>query len=512
MSSPRPNELNFTSKEIRIKFNKYMVERTVESSLYFPPFDLKDLKISWSGAEIKIRVEKPYQENRTYILTIGAGSEDSRGNYLGKAYNIVFSTGSTIDTGMVVGNVYAPKPKPYTVAAYRITPEIDTLRPDVNLPRYVTQSNDSGSYSLQGLADGKYRLICFDDQLRNYMYAPQLDLYASATHDVVVTKNEPTVNNVDFIVAKEDTSHPQLYSAALANDGLLLLKFSEPIDTSYMLPSYFVVRDSATGDTLPADFAARLASNDYNIVVRTAKPVRFHRKYFVTVTDSVRDLQHNRMSASSNTVVIEPDSTLARVNPYYFSFPDSSRGITAYDTMLCQFVIPSMKGVPTDPHVSLLDSAGTVMKGLVARESNSMFGVDLMKLASQQWYTLELAYRSDTKDSVVKRRFMTIDSTSLGEMEGTAMPLIPGKRIVVAAQKEGGKAFYILADAKGKFDLNRIPSGTYTVRAYVKHGRGMEYYNGRSYPFKFAEPFGVYQGSVKIRARWTTEGIVIRMY
>lgn len=511
-SSPQANQLNFSAKEIRIKFDKYMVERTVESSLYFPPFDLKDLKIDWSGKEMKIRVEKAYEKNRTYILTIGAGSEDVRGNYLGKAYNIVFSTGSKIDTGMVTGNVYAPKPKPYTVAAYRVTPDIDTLHPDVNLPRYVTQSNDSGSYALQGLAVGKYRLVCFDDQLRNYMYAPQLDLYSSATHDVVVTKEQPTVNKVDFIVAREDTSHPQLYSAALANNGLLLLKLSEPIDTSHMLPSYFVVRDSATGDTLPADFAARLESNEYNVVVRTSTPVKLHRKYFVTATDSLRDLQKNHMSVTNNTVVIEPDSAAARVNPYYFSFADSAKGLTAYDTMFCQFVVPYMNGIPTDPGVSLLDSAGTPLKGTVTRESNSMFMINLPKLSSSEWYTVKLDYRSDTKDSVVKRSFMTIDSLSLGEIEGNVTPSIPGKRVVVAAQKEGGKVFYALADSNGSFKFDRIPSGTYTIRAYVKHGQGMEYFNGKSYPYRFAEPFGVYPGKVKMRARWTTEGIVIRMH
>lgn len=516
MSSPTLNQLNFTSREITIKFDKYMVQRTVESSIYFPPFELNDLKFDWSGKEVKIHVEKPYEKDRTYILTIGAGAQDDRGNYLGKAYNIVFSTGEKIDTGMVSGNIYAPKPKPYTVAAYPVTPEIDTLHPNLVLPRYITQSDDSGRYVLQGLADGKFRLICFDDQMRNFLYAPQFDLYASATHDVQVTKSGQSVKNVDFIVSMEDTSRPQLYSAALANDGLLLLKFSEPLDTTNMLPAYFVVRDSTTGDTLPVDYAARLASNEYNVVIRTTTPIRFHRKYFVTATDSVRDDQDNPMSDHNNKVVIEPDTVSAKVNPYFFNFPDSLKGVTDYDTIFCQFVIPSMNGVRADPVVTLLDSTGKVMSGMVARESQTTFAVRLHGLDPSTWYSMKLEYKSAeggaVKDSVVKRSFMTVDSMLIGDLEGSVGPVVPGKRIVVAAEKERGKVFYTHADSSGDFKLDGILSGVYTVRAYFQHGPGMRYFSGRSYPYQFAEPFGVYKSQVKIRARWTTEGVAIRIH
>ncbi len=515
MSSPTANELNFSSKEIKLKFDKYMVRRTVESSIFFPPYSLNDLKFDWSGKELSIEVNKPLQKNRTYILTVGARAQDDHGNYLGKAVNIVFSTGAQIDTGMISGQVYAPKPEPYTVAAYPVTPEIDTLHPYLTLPRYITQSDDSGRYVLQGLADGNYRLICFNDQMRNFLYAPQIDLYSSATRDVKVTSSDQKVGGVDFIAATEDTARPQLYSVSLANDGLLLLKFSEPLDTSYISPSYFVVRDSATGDTLPVDFAARLESNEYNVVLRTAKPVPLHLKYFVTATDSLRDIYDNLMSIGNSSQVFAPDSASAKVAPYFFNFADSLKGVTPYDTMFCQFVIPSMNGIRTDPTVTLLDSVGNVMRGLIRRASGTVFAVDLHQLKPSEWYSLRLEYKTDSsgaeKDSIVKRSFMTVDSTLLGDLEGNVTPVIQGKRIIVAARDAGGKVFYAYADRDGAFKIDGILAGVYDVRAYVQHGKGMAYFNGRSYPYQFAEPFGVYPNDIKIRARWTTDGVVITL-
>jgi Bacterial Ig-like domain len=515
-SYPTVNQINFDSREIRIEFDKYMVRQSVEGSIYFPPFDKKDLQFDWSGKEIDIEVKKPFDTNRTYILTIGARAQDTRGNYLGKAINIVFSTGAHVDTGMVTGRVYANKAQPYTVAAFPVTPDIDTLRPSECLPRYVTQSDDSGRYVLQGLANGKYRLICFDDQMQNFMYAPQVDLYSSATHDVVLTPADQQVGDVDFALGIEDTSRPQIYSVDMAADGLLLLKFSEPIDTAHLRPSFFVVRDSVTGDTIPVDFAARLESNEYNTVIQTRSPLRLHTKYFITATDSIKDLAQNPMSAGNNTIVIQPDSASVVVSPYFFSFADSLKGVTSYDTMFCQFVIPSMDGFPTNPEVSLFDSSGKTMSGFITRESPTMFGIRLGNLAPREWYAVKLRYRErdggSEKDSVVTRRFMMADSTTLGDVEGTVTPVASGERIVVGAERQGGKDFYVFADSSGAFKLDGITAGTYTLRAFLQHGEGMKYYNGRSYPYRFAAPFGVYKDQVKVRARWTTEGIAIGLH
>ena len=148
-----------------------MVERTVDNAIYFPPFSAKEIGFGWSGKELTMKLLRPIEKNRTYILTVGAGAQDTRGNDLGKAISIVFSTGSNIDTGSVSGRVYSSKAQAYTVSAYAVTDSMDTLRPFVDLAKYVTQSDDSGRYVMQGLAVGRYRLICFDDQMKNFTYA-----------------------------------------------------------------------------------------------------------------------------------------------------------------------------------------------------------------------------------------------------------------------------------------------------------------------------------------------------
>lgn len=512
-SSPFQRQLNFHSQEVVIRFDKYMTERTVENAIYFPPFNSKEMGFDWSGKELTIKLHKPLEKDRTYILTIGAGAQDTRSNFLGKAINLVFSTGSQVDTGSVSGQVYSSAVQPYTIAAFSVTDSIDTLRPSMNLPKYVTQSDDSGRYVMQGLAVGSYRMICFDDQLKDFTYATQMDNYASAAHDIEVTKAVQSIDDINFMPANEDTSHPQLYSADLAKDGSLLLKFSEAIDSASVSHEGFFVRDSVTSENFPVDYAVRREDNNYNVTLGLSKPLPFKHTYLITALKTIKDFQSNRMSSENNTVVLKPDSATVDIPLFYFNFPDSLQSVTTYDTLFCQLISPTIFHFNSDSlAVSLLDSAGGLVPGGITRRSGNVFRVSLTGLKSFGWYRVDFKFHiaGSKEDSIVDHRFRMVDFSNLGDIEGAVTP--HAGRIVVVATKTDGKRFLTFAEPDGKFHVGGIVAGTYTLSAYVQHGESVDYFSGKSYPFKFAEPFGVYPDPIKVRARWTSEGAVIRIY
>jgi len=513
-SSPSQKQLNFNSDELEIRFDKYMSERAVENAIYFPPFSSKEIDFDWSGKELTIKLRKPLEKDRTYILTIGAGAQDTRNNSIGKAVNLVFSTGSKVDTGIISGTVFfTGKAQAYTVAAFSVTDSIDTLRPSMNLAKYVTQSDDSGRYIMQGLAAGKYRLVCFDDQMRNFTYAIQMDNYASATHDIEMTDSLQSITDMNFMPATEDTSRPQLYSADLAKDGTLLLKFSEMLDSSSISPRYFYVRDSVTAEDFPVDYAARREDNKLNVTLGLAKPLPLKRTYLVTATENIRDLQSNKISPENNPVVLKPDSATVRVPQYYFNFSDSVRDVNPHDTLFCQIMSPAISHSTSDtPFVSLVDSTGSLVPAGIFRQSESVFKISLQDLKSLGWYSAEIRYRfaGSEKDSVMARSFRMIDFATLGDIEGEIIPA--GKKVVVLAASADGKKYVTLAGPDGKFHIGEVPAATFTLGAYVQHNNGIDYYSGKSFPYKFAEPFGVYPDPVKVRARWTSEGVKIRLF
>jgi hypothetical protein len=514
-SSPSQKELNFHSQKLVLEFDKYMEERTVENAIYFPPFSAKEIGFDWSGKELTMKLLTPLEKNRTYILTIGAGAQDDRGNNLGKAINLVFSTGAKIDTGSVSGRVYFSKAQAFTIAAYAATDSIDTLRPSMDLAKYVTQSDDSGRYVMQGLAAGKYRLICFDDQMKNFTYAPMMDNYASASHDIKITDSVQNVDDMNFMPAGEDTSRPQLYGAEPSKDGTLLLKFSEVIDSASISPRYFFVRDSISAEKFPVDFAARREDNKYNVMLGLTKPLLPGRNYLITALKEVKDNWGNEMSRENNTAALKFDTATVNPQSIYFNFSDSLQNVTTYDTLFCQFISPIVFHPDSGSvSVSLLDSTGTNVPGGIVRVSSTIFGVSLGALKTLEWYSIELKYRLPEmqKDSIVSRHFMMIDFSSLGDIEGRITSgTLAGKKIIVAAEGNG-KRFTTMVGADGRFRLDGIVGGNYTVDAYVQHDEGWDYFQGRSFPFKFAEQFGFYPDPIKVRARWTSEGVEIRLY
>jgi hypothetical protein len=287
-----------------------------------------------------------------------------------------------------------------------------------------------------------------------------------------------------------------------------------------------MIRDSTTGQIYPVDYAVRLEGNEYDVVLGMQKPLPLRRKYFVTVSDSVKDLHLNRMSPQNNPAVIEIDSATTDMVPYYFDFPDSLQNVTTYDTLFCQFSSKSVYEDSAGVDVSLVDSTGKNVQGAVVRGPATIFSVQLEKLNSLSWYSLKIKYPKDSvgttakepvssggnKDSVVVRHFKMIDFSTLGEIEGSISPTLSGRQLIVVAVRKDGKKFFSFADDKGEFKLTGIPLANYTVRAYVMHDSTVQYFSGKSYPYQFAEPFGVYTDEVKVRAKWTTEGVEIKLY
>ncbi|MGC8653229.1 MAG: Ig-like domain-containing protein [Candidatus Kryptoniota bacterium] len=513
-SSPAFGEKNFHSQEIIIRFDKYMSERTVESAIYFPPYKLSDLTFDWSGKELKIKLAKPLQQGRTYILTIGATATDLRNNKLGHGINLVFSTGDEIDTCSIAGNVYSSQRIPFTISAYPLSMWKDTLNPSQVLAPYVTQTDDSGRYVLNGLAKGVYRLICFDDQLRNFVYAKQTDLYSSADRDFAITPDSCSLNNVDFVPVMEDTTRPQLFSASIAQQGCVVLKFSKAIDSSSVHKENFSIEDSARNISFPVSLAMRLESTKYEVLLYPQFPLA-KGKYIISVNKMVKDLSGNEMDTKYSKTILSVDSSRSVLQAYNFSFQDSSRGVTGYDTLFCQYIPFVDSSLTQQLKISLEDSSGMLIENGLIRKDSLIWIVSNSVLNPGEWYRLKLKFRlsdKQTRDSVVSRYFQTISRTSAGDLAGRVITKLKGKEVVVTAMARNGRLFYTQAEKDGQFVFSNLPEGDYFISAYIRHGSSWSHFSGHSYPFEFSEPYGVFPEPVKVRPRWTTEGVIIKLH
>jgi len=109
-------ETDFRRRSIDVEFSEAVERSRVQECISVSPE--KPLSFSWSGRALTVRFDEDLDTATTYALTIGTQYADLRGNTPTSATTVVFSTGSTLDKGKIVGTVQDEKPNGLLVYLY----------------------------------------------------------------------------------------------------------------------------------------------------------------------------------------------------------------------------------------------------------------------------------------------------------------------------------------------------------------------------------------------------------
>jgi len=199
-SSPDSMEKNVSTKlkEIRIYFDKWVKLNDPSKQLIISPGIEKIKKIipaSTPNKYVLIQWEDTLKSSTTYNFNFGNSIVDNNeGNGL-SYYQLIFSTGNSIDSLYVSGyvdNILKPRKgiksndefsqmnqdKPVTVGLYKakIENKKDTIKAEnknsiyTRKPDYIAQAEPDGYFELNYLASGDYTLIAFQDENQNIIY------------------------------------------------------------------------------------------------------------------------------------------------------------------------------------------------------------------------------------------------------------------------------------------------------------------------------------------------------
>lgn len=522
---PEPNTVNFSDNKIIIEFDKYVEEPSVEGSVFISPA-LEQLEFDWSGKKVEIRFTQKLRPATTYVLNVGTDVVDVRNrNRMDKAYSLAFSTGGTIDSGSTSGRVYDENPEGVMIFAYRHDSLARrTLDPSVEKPHSLTQTGKEGSFSLTHLSLGAYRLFAVRDDYKNLLYDAGIDQIGMYHADVVLDSTRSSFGNVNFQLTKEDTTQPQLFSAAALNRNHVLLRFSKPLDPKRFSGNAFSVVDTLTGEHLQARDGFVDLQNRSSLVLVTSdqKPETGYR----VVGDSIFDTTGHALSTKSNSAtfgsVALADSLAPRI--VTISVRDSARQVP-FDVRIHICFDDVVKQQDFEKAFSLFDSSGVRVSGVFGWETHAAVSfVPRTELQSRAWYRLRLPLSAVIdlggnrgRDSVLVVNFETVDKHQFGSLEGEVVDETGSEAqsaIVVTAKTahEGDRRVYNVRLLRaGKFQIPRIGEGSYTLSAFRDDDNNGEYSYGKLFPFRPSELFAFYPDTVKVRARWPVEGIVIRL-
>ena len=209
-ASPKINSINFDSKEIRLTFDEFVKLDNVDEQLIIsPPINKSSYEVKpLNGVTKKVFLEfiDSLETETTYSINFGNSIKDNNeGNPL-TFFSYVFSTGETIDSLYVRGNIsdaFDKETDDYiSIHLYRIDSIFNDSIIFNNRPTYISNSLDSTYYQFKNIKEGKYLILAIKDIDNNYFFDPFYDKIGFI--DSLITL--PGDSIINFKLFKEETS------------------------------------------------------------------------------------------------------------------------------------------------------------------------------------------------------------------------------------------------------------------------------------------------------------------
>lgn len=178
-SDPPKYTRNIMPKKILIEFDEFLVLKDLGKNLIISPPLNEDPEIKLRGKRVLIKNHKDiiFDTNTTYTYYFGNAIRDlHEGNPI-ENFEFVFSTGSSLDSLSIRGNVLnaqhlIPEESVY-VCLYNMqqndTIPLDSL-PYFVRPYYVSRTNEFGEYQLNNIRYDNYLLFAVKDVNSNYYF------------------------------------------------------------------------------------------------------------------------------------------------------------------------------------------------------------------------------------------------------------------------------------------------------------------------------------------------------
>ncbi len=157
--------------KIVFKFSEMVAAPTVSQKLMINPLidELPDVLVN--GKTVTVEFIKELLPNTTYLLQFGNSIVDIHENNAFSNLTYIFSTGPTIDTASISGEVtYALTQKPIADISLMLYKDLSDSAPLRSKPDYFTKTDENGKYYLSAIKPGKYQAIALSDKSKNTQY------------------------------------------------------------------------------------------------------------------------------------------------------------------------------------------------------------------------------------------------------------------------------------------------------------------------------------------------------
>lgn len=518
---PAPNTTHFTDNHIALEFSEYVDRRSVQDAIFISP-NIADVEYDWSGTEVELTFKEQLHNGTTYVINVGTDVIDiNNRNRMAKAFSFAFSTGEKIDINSLQGKVIDDKPAGIMIFSYKLNGiNPDTLNPAMTKPDFITQTGNSGEFTLSNLADGTYRLFAIRDEYKNLLYDPETDAAGTLTEDVTVNANDTMKTGLQFMIAKEDTTPPRLSNILVPDNRHLIVQFTEQIDTAVLSPSMFSITDTIGRKALLVQSV--IPQHDRMNAMLVTSTQKKDSQYVLQV-NKIQDNSGHTINpiAKQKSFIGSARADTLPPEIVFTSLRDSASLVTQDEPLIFEFSDAVSSPVSGNAiHFMRTKDSAAISFDQLWKNAAVLFVQPRNLLQPNEHYrlTLSLKYFTDlssnaNNDTTAAFAFQTVDPEQYGSIEGKCIAKGFTQNIIIETKnitRTETKPRTTELKSDGFFSFPLLPEGKYVLKAFVDSDKNKLISTGKIFPYQRSEKFLLYPDTVKVRARWPVDGVIFR--
>ncbi len=218
-ASPAEGSRNVTNNKITLEFDEYIDVTDLQQNLIISPLQNRNPSIIASPRSITLKFRDTLLPNTTYNINFGNAVRDINENNVLKNLSYVFSTGSTLDSLTLSGNVTLAETGEFDstmiVMLYRNAVDSTVQK---KKPNYVAKVNGNGSFNFTNLPADNFKIYALKDGDGGKTYNSVSEIFAFANEDVSPKNNEEI--NLFAYAEKEGSSNQNTTITSAVKKGL----------------------------------------------------------------------------------------------------------------------------------------------------------------------------------------------------------------------------------------------------------------------------------------------------
>jgi hypothetical protein len=201
---PKLYQTNFTGDKITFTFDEYINLDDIQKNLLVSPYPKVNPQVNFKLKTVTVKLKDTLLANTTYAINFGNAIKDNNEGNPYKNFTYVFSTGSTVDSLKLSGQIIlAENGKKDSTMIALLYRDSDDTTVQHRKPNYVARCDSAGKFTFTNLSEGTYKIYGLKDNDGGKTYNSKIETFAFLDHDIKLTDSDNVSPVILYAYAEE---------------------------------------------------------------------------------------------------------------------------------------------------------------------------------------------------------------------------------------------------------------------------------------------------------------------